>query len=70
MAFLRSLLFALLFYPGTLVYVLTVIAVSPIGDRAGAGGRPRLVGSSTTGWCATCSASASNGMARFRTAPI
>ena len=33
MTFLRSLLFALLFYPGTLVYVLTVIAVSPIGDR-------------------------------------
>lgn len=33
MAPLRSFLFALLFYPGTLVYVLTVIAVSPIGDR-------------------------------------
>lgn len=33
MALVRSLLFALLFYPGTLVYVLTVIAVSPIGDR-------------------------------------
>ena len=33
MTFIRSLLFALLFYPGTLVYVLTVIAVSPIGDR-------------------------------------
>ncbi|WP_342782478.1 lysophospholipid acyltransferase family protein [Sphingomonas xanthus] len=33
MALLRSILFALLFYPGTLVYVLTVIAVSPIGDR-------------------------------------
>ena len=32
MDFIRSLLFALLFYPGTLVYVLTVIAVSPIGD--------------------------------------
>ena len=32
MAFLRSLLFVLLFYPGTLLYVLTVIAVSPIGD--------------------------------------
>ncbi len=31
MAFLRSALFALLFYPGTLLYVLTVIAVSPIG---------------------------------------
>ena len=33
MSFLRSLLFALLFYPGTLLYVLTVIAVAPIGDR-------------------------------------
>jgi 1-acyl-sn-glycerol-3-phosphate acyltransferase len=33
MTLLRSLLFALLFYPGTLVYVLTVIAVAPIGDR-------------------------------------
>jgi len=33
MTFLRSLLFALLFYPGTLIYVLTVIAVAPIGDR-------------------------------------
>jgi len=33
MALLRSILFALLFYPGTLVYVLSVIAVSPIGDR-------------------------------------
>ena len=32
MAALRSLLFVLLFYPGTLLYVLTVIAVSPIGD--------------------------------------
>ena len=32
MALIRSLLFALLFYPGTLLYVLTVIAVSPIGD--------------------------------------
>lgn len=30
---LRSALFALLFYPGTLLYVLTVIAVSPIGDK-------------------------------------
>jgi len=29
---LRSTLFALLFYPGTLLYVLTVIAVSPIGE--------------------------------------
>ena len=33
MTLVRSLLFALLFYPGTLVYVLTVIAVAPIGDR-------------------------------------
>lgn len=33
MAWLRSILFALLFYPGTLLYVLTVIAVAPIGDR-------------------------------------
>lgn len=33
MAALRSALFALLFYPGTLVYVLSVIAVSPFGDR-------------------------------------
>ena len=32
MPFLRSLLFALLFYPGTLAYVLAVIAVSPIGN--------------------------------------
>ena len=32
MALLRSLLFTLLFYPGTLVYVLTVIAVSPLGS--------------------------------------
>ena len=32
MDLLRSLLFVLLFYPGTLLYVLTVIAVSPIGD--------------------------------------
>jgi 1-acyl-sn-glycerol-3-phosphate acyltransferase len=32
MALLRSLLFFLLFYPGTLVYVLTVIAVSPFGS--------------------------------------
>jgi 1-acyl-sn-glycerol-3-phosphate acyltransferase len=30
---LRSILFALLFYPGTLLYVLTVIAVSPVGER-------------------------------------
>lgn len=33
MTLFRSLLFALLFYPGTLLYVLTVIAVAPIGDR-------------------------------------
>jgi 1-acyl-sn-glycerol-3-phosphate acyltransferase len=33
MTFIRSALFALLFYPGTLIYVLTVIAVAPIGDR-------------------------------------
>lgn len=33
MDLVRSLLFVLLFYPGTLIYVLTVIAVSPIGDR-------------------------------------
>ncbi len=32
MALVRSLLFVLLFYPGTLLYVLTVIAVSPFGD--------------------------------------
>jgi 1-acyl-sn-glycerol-3-phosphate acyltransferase len=32
MAVIRSLLFNLLFYPGTLVYVLGVIAVSPLGD--------------------------------------
>ena len=31
MALLRSLLFNLLFYPGTLLYVLTVILVSPLG---------------------------------------
>lgn len=31
-AVLRSLVFALLFYPGTLVYVLGVIAVSPFGS--------------------------------------
>jgi len=29
---IRSLLFVLLFYPGTLLYVLTVILVSPFGD--------------------------------------
>ena len=33
MTLIRSALFALLFYPGTLIYVLTVIAVAPIGDR-------------------------------------
>lgn len=33
MALLRSLLFAFLFYPGTLVYVLGVILFSPLGDR-------------------------------------
>lgn len=33
MAALRSILFNLLFYPGTLVYVLGVIFVSPFGDR-------------------------------------
>lgn len=33
MAVLRSILFALLFYPGTLLYVLTVIAVSPFGEQ-------------------------------------
>lgn len=33
MIVIRSLLFSLLFYPGTLLYVLTVIAVAPIGDR-------------------------------------
>ncbi|MGH6705282.1 MAG: lysophospholipid acyltransferase family protein [Sphingomicrobium sp.] len=32
MDYLRSILFVLLFYPGTLFYVLCVIAVSPIGD--------------------------------------
>lgn len=32
MAALRSALFALLFYPGTLVYVLSVFAVSPFGS--------------------------------------
>ena len=33
MVLLRSLLFALLFYPGTAVYVLGVIIFSPLGDR-------------------------------------
>lgn len=32
MSAVRSLLFMLLFYPGTLIYVLAVIAVSPFGD--------------------------------------
>ena len=44
MALIRSLLFFLLFYPGTLVYVLTVIAVSPFGIGAGTQDGPRLVG--------------------------
>jgi len=33
MTMLRSLLFALLFYPGTAVYVMGVIILSPFGDR-------------------------------------
>lgn len=33
MQWLRSALFALLFYPGTLAFVLTVFAVAPFGDR-------------------------------------
>ena len=33
MALVRSLLFALFFYPGTLAYVLGVIIFSPFGDR-------------------------------------
>ncbi|MFC7536262.1 lysophospholipid acyltransferase family protein [Sphingomonas sp. GCM10030256] len=33
MAVLRSLLFTLLFYPGTLLYVLATLAVSPFGSR-------------------------------------
>ena len=33
MSLIRSLLFNLLFYPGTLVYVLGVIFLSPFGDR-------------------------------------
>ncbi len=33
MTLVRSLLFALLFYPGTLAYVVTVILLSPLGDR-------------------------------------
>ena len=34
MALLRSLLFALLFYPGTLLYVLVILASTAIGERA------------------------------------
>lgn len=33
MIVIRSLLFALLFYPGTLAYVLAVILLSPLGDK-------------------------------------
>ena len=33
-AALRSALFALLFYPGTLIYVLTILAAVPLGARA------------------------------------
>lgn len=33
MNLVRSLLFALLFYPGTLLYVLTVIILSPLGEK-------------------------------------
>lgn len=33
MTLIRSLLFTLLFYPGTLLYVLAVILLSPFGDR-------------------------------------
>ena len=33
-AALRSALFALLFYPGTLIYVLTILAAVPLGTRA------------------------------------
>ena len=33
MNLVRSLLFALLFYPGTLLYVLTVIILSPVGEK-------------------------------------
>ena len=33
MQWVRSVLFALLFYPGTLGYVLTVFAMAPFGDR-------------------------------------
>lgn len=42
MQWLRSLLFAFLFYPGTLVYVLTVLAVAPFS--------PRLVRAVVHGW--------------------
>ena len=34
MALVRSVLFAAFFYPGTLVYVLAVILLSPVGDKA------------------------------------
>ena len=33
MALARSLLFALIFYPGTLLFVLAIIAATPFGDR-------------------------------------
>ena len=33
MTLIRSLFFTLLFYPGTLAYVLAVIVLSPLGDR-------------------------------------
>jgi 1-acyl-sn-glycerol-3-phosphate acyltransferase len=33
MAALRSVLFALLFYPGTLIYVLAILAATPFGER-------------------------------------
>ncbi len=34
MAALRSTLFAVLFYPGTLIYVLTILGAVPLGTRA------------------------------------
>ena len=34
MAALRSALFAAIFYPGTLVYVLTILAAVPLGTGA------------------------------------
>ena len=43
MAAIRSALFALLFYPGTLLYVLSVIAVSPFGAAPVRSRGPRLV---------------------------